>query len=47
VTFVNSSYRDAYLGPQPDVTNVCRWACRHGVACDAGEVFAEVVAEVF
>jgi len=30
-----------------DITNVCQWAHRHGVVCDAGEVFAEVIAEVF
>jgi RIO kinase 1 len=41
------THPDGFTLLERDVTNVCRWAQRHGVACDAGEVFAEVVAEVF
>ena len=30
-----------------DVANVCQWGRRHGIACDAGALFAEVMAVVF
>jgi serine/threonine-protein kinase RIO1 len=41
------THPDGFTLLERDVINVCRWAQRLGVACDAGEVFAEVVAEVF
>ena len=30
-----------------DVANLCQWAQRHGVVCDPGEVFAEVIGAIF
>ena len=41
------THPDGFSLLERDVKNVCQWAHRHGVACEAGEVFAEVVAEVF
>jgi len=41
------AHPDGFTLLERDVKNVCQWAQRHGVACDAGEVFAEVLAEVF
>ena len=41
------THPDGFTLLERDVKNVCQWAHRHGVACEAGEVFAEVVAEVF
>lgn len=38
---------DGFTLLERDVINLCHWAQRNGVACDAGDVFAEVVAEVF
>ena len=32
---------------QRDVTNLCDWGRRHGVACDPGELCAEVMAVIF
>jgi RIO kinase 1 len=29
-----------------DVANLCQWAQRHGVVCDAGQVFAEVIGDL-
>jgi RIO kinase 1 len=41
------THPDGFTLLERDVRNVCQWAQRHGVACDAGDVFAEVVSEVF
>ncbi len=41
------AHPDRFTLLERDVTNVCQWAQRHAVTCEAGEVFAEVVAEVF
>ena len=30
-----------------DVANLCQWAQRHGVVCDAGQVFSEVIGAIF
>lgn len=30
-----------------DVANLCQWARRHGVVCDPGQVFAEMIGAIF
>jgi len=40
------AHPDGFTLLERDVRSVCQWAQRHSVACDAGEVFAEVLAEV-
>lgn len=38
---------DGFLLLERDISNLCQWARRQGVACDPGEVCAQVMAEVF
>ncbi len=41
------THPDGFTLLERDVRNVCQWAQRHGVACDVGQVYGEVMVEVF